>query len=277
MIKLLVITAIFCQVAFIVTDDIDTDQEDENLERKITFANVESRSGNIEMTLGEINEIFDKKKHKKNKLSRGNKKKAKNCRKRGLLLSVQDRKCHEPTLQGPCKNGEWFVAVKRKLQGFCKRKQCTSEEKPIMSNGTCSAVYGSCPQSSRLYLNKRGKGFCDCDDGFSFNVADNTCHREHMQGPCAETKSWKCRKAPKKNKKGHRVFGRCKETRCGDGEVEWRDNKCYKVDSGEIFDKCLENRDGELVLVDGVVTCNIVASSRALAMQAGRSCRRGGA
>ena len=64
MIRLLVLAAIFCQAAFIASDDIDTDQEeveDDNLERKITFANAETRSGNIEMTLGEINEIFDKK------------------------------------------------------------------------------------------------------------------------------------------------------------------------------------------------------------------------
>ena len=262
--------------AFADTDEIEQEEVgEEDLDRKITFLNTDLRSGNIEMTQREINEIFDKKKHKKNKLSRRNKKKAANCRKRGLLLSVKDRKCYKPTLKGPCKDGEWFVAVKRQLQGFCKINECTSEENPIMFNGTCSALYGSCPPSSRLYLNKRGRGFCDCEEGFSFSPADSVCHREQRQGPCAEGQTWQCRKPPKKNRRGHQAWGRCKEVECGEGEVEWRDRKCYKVDSGQIFDKCLEDRDGQLVIEDGVITCSRrEGRSRSLAREVVGSCRR---
>merc|ERR1712215_222480 len=68
--------------------------------------------------------------------------------------------------------------------GVCKRNLCTNEKTPIMFNGTCSQIYGNCPHSSRLYINKRGLGFCDCDDGFSYNIADDKCYKEHTQGPC---------------------------------------------------------------------------------------------
>ena len=89
--------------------------EKSNHNEKISFINPENRLSKIEMTLQEINEIFDKKKHmKKNKgkLSRQDKKTARGCRKKKLLFSTADKKCHEPTSAGPCKNNKRFVAVK---------------------------------------------------------------------------------------------------------------------------------------------------------------------
>jgi len=252
--------------------------EKSNLNEKISFINPENRLSNIEMTLLEINEIFDKKRHMKNnkgKLSHQDKKMARGCRKQKLLYSTADKKCHEPTSPGPCKNKKWFVAVKGQLQGVCRRNQCTSDENPIFFNGTCSALYGNCPESSRLYLNKRGVGFCDCDEGFSYNIKDDNCYKEHTQGPCTEDETWLRRRAPKNHKTGHKVFGRCKHNKCNEGKVEWKDKKCYKVDSGDMFDMCVENNHGEIVIEEDMMTCRMVMEGRAVAMGIGRSCRRG--
>merc|ERR1719334_1132625 len=81
----------------------------ENLPEKkvISFHIPDHKALKIEMTLQEINEIFDKNedatKRANRKLSKHDKKRAKGCRKKGQLLSLKDKKCHEPTMQGPCK------------------------------------------------------------------------------------------------------------------------------------------------------------------------------
>ena len=123
--------------------------DESNLNRKLSFVNPENRSAKIEMTLQEINEIFDKKKHmKKNKgkLSRQDKKTARGCRKKKLLFSTADKKCHEPTSAGPCNRDKWFVAVKGQLQGVCKKNPCTSDDNPIFFNGACTALYRKWPE-----------------------------------------------------------------------------------------------------------------------------------
>ena len=66
-----------------------------SLDDKIIFVNPENVSENIEMTLRQINDIFDKKEYtKKTKLTRKEKKKARECRKNKLLTSASDGKCH---------------------------------------------------------------------------------------------------------------------------------------------------------------------------------------
>jgi len=253
-----------------------------NLQRKVTFTNPEIISEKIEMTLGEINQIFNKKKHKKNKkgkkrqLTQPEKKQARKCRKQKLLFSIKDKKCHEPTSQGPCKNNKWFVAVQGKLNGVCKRNRCTDEENPIMFNGTCSQIYGNCPNSSRLYINKKGLGFCDCDEGFSYSIADDKCYKEYTQGPCSPTQIWvRRRKTPKNHKTGHKVFGKCKDNECKEGEVEWKDKKCYKVDTDENYDMCADSDKGDILLENDMITCELVQQGRAVILGVGRSCRRG--
>jgi len=248
------------------------------IEEKDKSLNTRISSEEIIITLKEINQIFDKKKHKVNsnsKLSHSDKKKARACRKKQLLFSLTDTKCHNPTSEGPCRNNKWFVAVKGKLEGVCRRNLCTSEENPIMYDGTCSGLYESCPKSSRLYLNKRGRGFCDCDQGFSYNTEDDSCHREHTQGPCGEEETWLGRKAPEKHKTGHKVFGKCVQNKCENGEAKWKDKKCYKVDSGDMFNMCLDSQHGELAIEDKLMTCKMETRGRAVIMGAGRSCRRG--
>jgi len=230
------------------------------------------------MTLKEINEIFDKKKHmkkSKGKLTRRDKKSARECRKKKLLFSTIDKKCHEPTSAGPCKNNKWFVAVKGQLQGACRTNQCTNDETPIMFNKTCSELYGSCPKFSRLYLNKRGLGFCDCDEGYSYDIEAGTCFKEHTQGPCTDEQTWLRRRTPKNHKTGHKVFGKCKLNKCEEGQIEWKNKKCYKVEKRAMFDMCVENENGEMVVEDDVLTCKMVLEGRAVSLGVSRSCRRG--
>merc|ERR1719334_2786860 len=73
----------------------------------ISFHIPDHKALKIEMTLQEINDIFDKNedatKRANRKLSKHDKKRAKDCWKKGQLLSLKDKKCHEPTMQGPCK------------------------------------------------------------------------------------------------------------------------------------------------------------------------------
>jgi len=252
--------------------------EDEKLDRKISFVIPEERLAKIEFTLRELNEIFDKKKHKrgkKGKLSRQDKKTARSCRKKKLLFSVVDKKCYEPTSSGPCKNNTWFVSVPGKLQGVCRRNPCPGDENPILYDGVCSSLYGSCPGGSRLYLNKRGVGFCDCDQGYSYSREDDACYKEHTPGPCTQGDTWLRRATPSKHRTGHKVWGKCVLNKCEEGEVEWKDKKCYKVDQGEMFEMCVADERGELVLEDNVVTCKMVMEGRAVAMGISRSCRRG--
>jgi len=249
-----------------------------DLNRKISFVIPEERLSKIELTLRELNEIFDKKKYKrgrKGKLSRQDKKTARSCRKKKLLFSVSDKKCYEPTSGGPCKNGKWFVSVPGKLQGVCRRPPCPGAETPILYNGTCSSLYDSCPPGERLYLNKRGVGFCDCDQGYSYSREHDTCYKEHTPGPCMQGQSWLRRPTPKNHRTGHKVFGECVLNKCEEGKVEWKDKKCYKVDQGEMFEICVADEKGEMVLEDNVVTCKMVMDGRAIAMGISRSCRRG--
>merc|ERR1711872_10933 len=249
-----------------------------DLNQKISFIIPEDRSSKIEMTLKEINEIFNKKKFMKNKgrqLHRRDRKAARECRKKKLLFSTKDKKCHQPTSPGRCKNNKWFVAVKGQLQGVCKVNKCQDNEKPILFNGTCSPLHGSCPPGSRLFLNKRGEGYCDCDEGYSYNREDDSCYKEHTAGPCTSGEMWLQRNTPQKHRTGHKVWGKCKENKCEEGEVEWKDKKCYKVDEGEMFDMCVSDEKGEIVLEDNIITCKMVMEGRAVIGGVSRSCRRG--
>merc|ERR1711915_889046 len=134
--------------------------DDNILKQMISFVDPENKSNHFEMTIKEINDIFGKKKKKrglknKSKLSQQEKKAARNCRRKKLLYSLKDKKCHEPTTSGPCRNNKWFVAIKGKLQGVCRRIPCTNEDTPILYNETCSPIYGVCPDRQRLFLNKK--------------------------------------------------------------------------------------------------------------------------
>ena len=61
-------------------------------------------------------------------------------RKKEIVGTIDDA-CHEPTSTGPCKAGDWIVAVNEHLQGVCRIIECTEDDNPIMFNGTCSSLY----------------------------------------------------------------------------------------------------------------------------------------
>ena len=50
---------------------------------------------------------------------------------------------------------------------------------------------------------------------------------------------------------------------------------CYKVETGEKFDTCVNNERGEMFIEDEVLTCRIVLNGRSVVLGVGRSCRRG--
>ena len=98
-----------------------------------------------------------------------------------------------------------------------------------------------------------------------------------MQGMCKEGHNWQHREAPDAHKTGHKVFGICKQSQCGEGEREWKDEKCYRVETGETFDTCFLSQHGELIIVADMISCKMVPQGRlrAVLVGRGRSCRRG--
>ena len=71
----------------------------------------------------------------------------------------------------------------------------------------------------KLYIiNKRGVGFCDWDEGFSYNIEDDKCYKEQTQGPCKKGETWL--RALKTLKTGWKVFGKCEMNKCEVGFIE---------------------------------------------------------
>jgi len=214
----------------------------------------------ITMKLGDIQDLFGITAEMKRaeKLSRREKTRARECRKRGRLYLRAEQKCYKPNEPGLCRQGRWFVAQRGRLDGVCQVPPCQDPNTPILFKGTCSSVYGTCPdQNARLYLNKRGAGFCNCDEGFSFNTADGKCYRERSRGPCNRNQTWlplDKKKVPKDQRTGHKRFGKCRRTKCGEGQVKWKGGVCADNGGGE-EESCVQSADNAVEVTDGRITC----------------------
>jgi len=212
----------------------------------------------ITMKLGEIQDLFGITAEMKQaqKLNRREKTRARDCRKRGRLYLRTEQKCYKPNEPGLCRQGRWFVAQRGRLDGVCLVPPCQDPTTPIFYKGTCSSVYGSCSDpNARLYLNKRGVGFCECDEGFSFNTEDGKCYRERTRGPCNRQQTWLSldkKKVAKDQRAGHKRFGKCRRTKCGEGQVKWKGGVC--ADNGA-EESCVQSADNAVEVADGRITC----------------------
>jgi len=194
-----------------------------------------------------------------------------------LLYSTKDKSCHQPTVRGPCKDGKWFVAVKGRLEGVCRKPPCKDDE--VLYNGSCTPIDEKepvCPEFQQLYVNKKGIGFCDCQAGFSYSTDKDTCFRELLRGPCEGKRSVWSRQpiedVPKEFRgQGHKEFGRCQPSECEKGYVNWTDGKCYKLVTDSL---CLESESGELELSEGEVRCSMTGMGRSI-LGGRNKCRRG--
>merc|ERR1719411_2055614 len=136
----------------IVEDYDEAEAEEESLTLTFSLPTGRSaRSGVVKMTINEINKIFNKRRFRGNKnrhLTRTDKMKARECRRKKKLYFRKTKKCHQPLAQGPCKtNTKWLVAVKGRLDGVCRERACLDAATPILYNGTCVPIDGgSCPQ-----------------------------------------------------------------------------------------------------------------------------------
>ena len=212
--------------------------ETENLNLTFIVARGRSaRKGVVKMTINEINNIFNKRGFRGNKnrhLTSTDKIKARECRRKNKLYFRKNKKCHQPLVQGPCKNStKWIVAIKGRLDGVCRERPCLDEATPILHNGTCVPIdYHACPRYSRLYLNKRGEGYCDCEAGYSrLSDGDGVCYRDFLPGPCDAGSSLVL------------VGGKCVLSPCPAGEMMWQDGSCHPADPG------LAECEGDLELV----------------------------
>jgi len=227
-----------------------------------------ARNGAVKLTINEINKIFNKRGFRRNKnrhLTRTDKKKARECRRKNKLYFRKNKKCHQPLVQGPCKNStKWIVAIKGRLDGVCRERPCLEDAAPILYNGTCVPIdSGDCPPNSRLYLNKRGEAYCDCEAGYSRlsdGDGDGDCHRDFLAGPCAAAGSSLVL-----------VAGECVPHLCQPGEMLWRDGDCHPASPD------LAECDGDLELLTSphTVTCQARQARGRVITGSTRHCRRG--
>jgi len=257
---------------------------DEDIKIVVLRANNEVLRANNEdfiTTIGELSRIFGRKRREYKKLSKDEIKKARSCRKKKLLYSTKDESCHPPTTRGPCRDGKWFVAVKERLDGVCRKPPCNNDE--VFYDGSCTPVdekKAVCPEFQQLYVNKKGFGFCDCQSGFSYSIAKNTCYRELVGGPCEEEgEVWSGvpkNSIPKEVRErlqfGVKKFGECQSSGCDAGYVKWSDNKCYKMKASTM---CLESETGDLELIEDEVTCSSSMGGRSTIGGRGGGCRKG--
>ena len=162
---------------------VDLNYDDKIEERKskriISFVDPENKARLIKMTATDINQIFNKRKFRRNKngrLTKSDRKKALECRKKDKLLWKRDKKCYHPLAQEPCRAAnKWFVAHKTRLDGVCRIKPCLGlsddgDNEFISVNGTCTPADDETicfDDKSQLELNIYGQGYYKCNQGFS--------------------------------------------------------------------------------------------------------------
>jgi len=241
-------------------DYYDEFETEKNRTLALFFSNPTARNRLVKMTINEINKIFNKRDFIRNKnrhLTRTDKMNARECRRKKKLYFRKTKKCHRPLVQGPCKNStKWIIAIKGRLDGVCRERPCLDDATPILYNGTCVPIDNEdCPQHSRLYMNKRGEGYCDCDGGYS-QYEDGLCYREQLAGPCENQTVL--------------VGGECVTSPCQPGEMMWSDGECHRTEPD--LDQC----DGHLLLdTAGTVTCQPRQDMGRAITGNTRNCRRG--
>ena len=229
------------RINFSDNDNVETERE----ERLFTFEDPENTAEFIRMKESDINKIFNKRKFRKNKrLTKTDRKKIRECRKKDKLFSRRDKKCYHPLTEEPCgaKSNKWFVSRKSQIdgEGVCRPKPCLKDDKPIFLNGTCVAQDDTtCPLFQEVVHTFEGEAICDCRVGFSspnIELTTNiTCHRDHTQGPCEQDRVW--------------IQGKCRRRRgCGEGQTLWQDGECLDLDSGEAWELCVGSQQGVLML-----------------------------
>ena len=229
------------RINFSENDNVESGRE----ERLFSFEDPENKAQIIRMKESEINNIFNKRKfHKNKRLTKTDRKKIRECRKKDKLFSRRDKKCYHPLTEEPCgaKSNKWFVARKSQIvgEGVCKPRPCLEDDKPISLNGTCVAQDEStCPLFQEVVHTFEGEAICDCIEGFSSSkiqtTTNITCHRDHLPGPCDDDRVW--------------IQGKCRRRRgCGEGQTLWQDGECHDLDSGAAWDLCVAAEEGVLML-----------------------------
>ena len=248
----------FSQSTEITEDYYDETEED----RMLSFPIPADRKKIVKMTVNEINQIFNKGgflRNKNRRLTRTDKMKARECRRKKKLYFRKTKKCHDPLVQGPCKDStKWIVAIRGRLDGVCRQPACLDDAAPIFYKGTCVPIDNDdCPQHSRLYMNRRGEGYCGCEEGHS-QYQGSSCHRDYFPGPCTNSTVL--------------VAGQCLADPCQPGQLLWRDGECHPASPS------VSDCEGELVLDTDShsLTCQPRHDlGRAVLPGSVRRCRRG--
>ena len=232
--------------------DYELEEEDETDSDKVSF-NDDKNQGVfsfqdpkdnlflIKMTSSEINQIFNKERflpNKKRTLTKSDRKKARECRRKNKLFFRGDKKCYHPLTPGPCKTAKWIVAHRvRKSEGVCRNIKCPTQQdgvQQVFFNGSCVPLNdpSNCPALQQLAVNRHGDGGCECIQDFSKSSNDSSCYRNFFPGPCNEGLTW--------NK------GKCIENTCEQGKLKWSDEKCYGSNIDSEMEQCLQSEMGEI-------------------------------
>ena len=198
----------------------------------------------IKMTSSEINQIFNKERflpNKKRTLTKSDRKKARECRRKNKLFFRGDKNCYHPLTPGPCKTAaKWIVAHRRrKSEGVCRNIKCPSHsqedgDQQVLFNGTCVSLHDPsiCPSLQQLVVNEHGDASCECIQDFSKSSNDSSCYRDFFPGPCNEGLTW--------------YKGKCIENTCEQGKLVWSDEKCYGSNIDSEMEECLQSEMGEI-------------------------------
>ena len=96
----------------------------------------------------------------------------------------ENGQCYVPSSSAPCREGEWAVVTNSTLT--CEDIPCGPVE--VLLDGICSNLFDpiACPDTGeRLFLDRHGQGFCDCDNGWG-RWEDGSCYQEFTRGFCEE-------------------------------------------------------------------------------------------
>ncbi|XP_063847093.1 uncharacterized protein LOC135092476 [Scylla paramamosain] len=135
----------------------------------------------------------------------------------GKVIWPATGECVTLLTQGPCPHGQWVKLEKTTFKPVCEPQPCTlggergrgrggrgrggrgrggrggalilGRGAGVMVDGKCHHPADlpptiQCPRNEKAVTNEHGEVECDCQPGFVYYDADNTCYEPYTRGPC---------------------------------------------------------------------------------------------
>lgn len=98
--------------------------------------------------------------------------------------------CKRLLAQEDCVEGEWLVLIEGDSDtnaiAACKKRPCPFGQ--LEYEGKCvnpSDAESVCRYGQTLYVEMTGETYCDCEQGFTYDIMSGNCYARHEQGPCS--------------------------------------------------------------------------------------------